>query len=171
MKILIRDYKDCDRHGLIECIKGLTKHLIAINPFRIKRLSLNFFDGYLNKIVRDLKNNGNKIFVSEIEGVIVGYVFGIIRKQTKEDLQEFIRFKCGEIIDLYVSPKYRKKGIGSLLVKKMGDYFKKRNCQASRIIVLHTNTNARGFYKNLNYKDEAVDMYRLLDNNPPDKRI
>lgn len=70
--------------------------------------------------------------------------------------------------DLYVSPRYRKKGIGKALLKYLIELAKAKNCGRVQWIVLDWNKTAIEFYKGLGaepMKDWIVFM--LSDDNFP----
>ena len=72
----------------------------------------------------------------------------------KYDQYDYLDYKCpkmGEVTELVVSKNIRSKGIGKLLINKMEEYFKSKNCEYIRIDVFSYNENAIKFYENDGY--------------------
>ena len=86
-------------------------------------------DFYKNMIIRDK----HKIYLCEIDSVIVGYIYLIIDKGAKIDA-------------LYVLDKYRKMGIASKLLDLAMLYFKEHNVNSVEIGVLSKNIAAKQLY-------------------------
>lgn len=86
-------------------------------------------DFYKNMIIRDK----HKIYLCEIDSVIVGYIYLIIDKGAKIDA-------------LYVLDKYRKMGIASKLLDLAMLYFKEHNVNSIEIGVLSKNIVAKNLY-------------------------
>ena len=86
-------------------------------------------DFYKNMIIRDK----HKIYLCEIDSVIVGYIYLIIDKGAKIDA-------------LYVIEEYRKMGIASKLLDLAMLYFKEHNVNSIEIGVLSKNIVAKKLY-------------------------
>jgi ribosomal protein S18 acetylase RimI-like enzyme len=89
---------------------------------------------------------------------------GTIPPQTKEDLLEGIPSKDGIVLELVVEADYRKKGVGTMLMNKLEEYFRQNKCDASRVGVFLPNIKARRLYKKLGYRDRDVYMIKKLRN-------
>jgi len=85
-----------------------------------------------------------------------------IEKQTKESLLECVPTKAGRVDDLFVYPEYRSKNIGRLLMNKIEDYFKSKNCDVIKLNVFAPNIRAHEFYKKLNYQDRLIGMLKII---------
>jgi len=91
---------------------------------------------FINIFNCNIQNNLEKIFVYEINSIVLGFISGKLKSGSYDS----------EVIGLYVHPDYKGKGIGSKLFKKIKSYFKKNNCKN---IIIWTLINAKNnqFYK------------------------
>lgn len=58
----------------------------------------------------------------------------------------------GEIDELYIKPKYRKKGIGSSFIAWLEKHAKNNDCNAMYVVVTSQNMKAQQLYKRLGFK-------------------
>ena len=104
----------------------------------------DMFDGLVSKyteseVEKRLSNEDNGVFVAEIEGAVVGYVFcEVIKEGSGNTLY---------IDDLCVDENARKQGVGKLLVDKAGEYAKQKSCTCLMLNVWEFNENAISFYE------------------------
>jgi len=91
-------------------------HLVSI-----RRCTKKDADGLPKKLgkTRFLKNleEGHIMIGAFIEKDIVGYIWLSFQKVYVPEIKAWIEFDGGYLWDLYVTPKFRKKGIGKTLVK------------------------------------------------------
>lgn len=81
------------------------------NYWQIKR---GCAKGYQEHITEMIADNVNGIFVAEVEETIVGFIVAQVANRAKI----FIHMKHGMIVDLAVTQKYRRKGIGEKLCRR-----------------------------------------------------
>ena len=93
---------------------------------------------------------------------IVGCIAGIIEEQSTEDLLGTIPSKSAPILELIIKNEHRDQGIGSMLIKRMEDYFRIKGCDFVRVKVFVHNTDAREFYARQQYSDRVIDMVKKL---------
>jgi ribosomal-protein-alanine N-acetyltransferase len=86
--------------------------------------------------------------VGEYNDKLIGYVIISTRRNTRN----------GEIISIAVSPEYRKRGIGSSLLKKSLEVLKSKNVENVRLIVRKSNMIAQNFYRK--HKFEEVEFIK-----------
>jgi ribosomal-protein-alanine N-acetyltransferase len=84
-------------------------------------------------------------FVAECDGAVVGFVVGGL-----EDTGENI---YGHICNLGVSPRYRRRGIGKLLVNRVEHQFALELATGVQLEVRVSNTTAQRFYRRMRYRD------------------
>ena len=70
----------------------------------------------------------------------------------------------GDITNIAVSPKYRKKGIASNLLIKLFEMCKTFNCEDITLEVRASNTPAQNLYKKFNFKEEGIRKGYYSDN-------
>ncbi|MBU3897302.1 MAG: GNAT family N-acetyltransferase [Nanoarchaeota archaeon] len=92
-------------------------HTVSENFWKIKKRSHK----------KAINNPTNLILVAELNGEVVGYIWGYIKK--------IMKYKIGKIQELVVTSKQRKKGIGTKLINNMLRFFKGKKCIISEIDV------------------------------------
>lgn len=163
MNIKIREYQDKDRQLLQLLIESLMDCVVAMDPInRIRRMK-RFGEVNIKKLLKKIDENGGNIYFAEVDGEVVGYVAGFVAKQSKENLLEVIPTRLGVIDDLYVNDNHRGKGIGTVLMKKIEDYFKSVNCDSIWIEVFAPNKKAHEYYKKKGFADREIGMLKKID--------
>uniref|UniRef100_A0A7C2VNT7 Ribosomal-protein-alanine N-acetyltransferase n=1 Tax=Ignisphaera aggregans TaxID=334771 RepID=A0A7C2VNT7_9CREN len=102
-----------------------------------------FDDPYPKRLLYMLLSLYPELFlVVELDGQVVGYVSGLVRKDG-----------YGHIASLCVHPNYRMRGIGTKLLKALEDVFKKQfGIYKYRLEVKTSNIKAINLYAKLGYK-------------------
>ncbi len=160
--ISIREFKPGDKKALFVLEEELQDYLVEIDPLhRLHRLS-GYGKKYIESLLKEIKSKNGAIFIADKDNIPFGFIAGIIEAQDQVDLMECIPTKAGRVLDLIVSKKQRGKRTGSLLIKKMEEYFQQQNCDVVRIHVFEPNNPARRFYKKLGYNERIIDIIKKL---------
>ena len=117
----------------------------------------NFFNmGWSsNQIINQLNKDTNLSFGAFYNESLVSFIIGNLFNIEK--ISEY------EILLLYVSKNFRKKGIGTQLINKI----KKNNCRLKKIYLEVSKNNSEGiaFYKTMKFKTAYIRKnYFLIDN-------
>ena len=104
------------------------------------------------------KNDGI-VYVAH-ENRIIGFIAGLIKRQSTHDLLECIHSKDGVILELFVDGKFRRKNVGTMLMAKIEDYFKQKGRTVSRVEFFEPSIKAHNLYFKLGYADRIVDMQK-----------
>lgn len=98
----------------------------------------------------------NKIFVAREKGKVIGFIW-----------VTFIQYgfsKMGYIEELYVEKEKRRKAVGSQLVNKALDFFRKLDTEVIFLSVSKEDKKAIGFYEKLEFnKCQGYWLYRGLE--------
>ncbi len=105
--------------------------------------------------IKAIKSPTNLILVSEIDGKVVGYIWGYI--------ETIMKNKIGKIQELIVTSKQRGKGIGTRLIKQMLDFFKDKKCIISEIEVFVENLPTIQVYEKAGFKKKEYKMQLKLN--------
>ena len=160
MKIQIRRYRNSDFEELVRCVEELQDFIVNIDSLkRCLRLPA-YGKKYVSLLIKKVHRSSGIILLAEYKQEVIGCVVGIIEKQTKDNLLECVPTKAGRILELFVSPNYRSRGIGKLLINKLEHYFNKSKCDVVRVKVFQPNKIAHNFYYKLNYHDRVIDMIK-----------
>ena len=93
-----------------------------------------------NSIASEIENPLSYWLVAEVDGVVVGYV----GSQSVLD--------AADMMNLAVSPDYRRKGIGQALVNALVDYLQENNVIALLLEVRVSNAPAIALYESLGFE-------------------
>ncbi len=109
-----------------------------------------------------LRNWGEAFYVAEVDGRIVGYVMSRVEYGPGYVVEGLI-VKKGHIISIAVLPEYRRKGIGTALMKAAMRSLKEvYGCKEVYLEVRVSNTPAIKLYEKLGFrKVKVIPMYYL----------
>lgn len=96
-------------------------------------------------------------------GKAVGVILGEVIQYSPSDYLDYKCPKEGNITELIVSEKARKKGIGKELMKKIENYFKAIGCEWIKVSVFAYNENAIDFYNKNGYHSRMEDMVKKIN--------
>ena len=162
MKVKIRDYQESDRTAFVKLMEQLMDYIASIDDLKRIRRMPEFGESYTQRILQKVAENNGMIYVAELDSELVGVVVGTILEQSKEDQLEHVPSKFGEVLEIVVEAGYRGKGVGTMLMNKLEEYFKKSNCNVSGVGVLAHNKNAHRLYNKLGYEDRSFYMTKDL---------
>ena len=162
MKTRIREYQGSDRTAFVKLMEQLMDYTASVDDLKRIRRMPGFGASLTRRTLRKVAKNNGVIFVAELDAEPVGVVVGIIPEQTKEDLLEHVPSKSGEVLELAVKAGYRGRGIGTMLMNKLEEYFKENNCNLSGVGVLFPNKNAHRLYGKRGYEDRGIYMTKDL---------
>jgi ribosomal protein S18 acetylase RimI-like enzyme len=137
-------------------------YIVSIDDLKRTRRMPEFGGNYTRRTLRKVAENNGIIYVAELDAELVGVVVGVIPVQTNEDQLEHVPSKRGEVLELVVKAGYRSRGVGTMLMKKLEEYFRENNCDMSGVGVLSPNKNARRLYIKLGYENRSIYMTKDL---------
>lgn len=126
-------------------------------------------------LLMPLVPGGEKLWRKSVEKLIGGRFGMLLAAITGEKAVGFahgaIRFssdymgsvKVGYITQIFVSPEYRSKNIGKMLVRTLEEWFKDKGVHSYELQVLCGNDNGVGFWESLGYKKELLQMRKMID--------
>jgi len=160
--VSIRKYQSSDKPSIVKCMEEFGDYLAAIDSMKRTRCMPGFGEYFTQKMLDETDKNNGVIYVAEHEGRIIGFIAGIILRQSKEDLLQCIPSTAGRIIELFVDQQFRGQNIGTTFMKKMEKYFRQAGCDVSRVEVFEPNVEAHNFYRKRGYHDRSFDMIKKL---------
>jgi len=119
-----------------------TRDLPAI--YEIEKIS--FKDPYPPSLIYTLAyRNPETFLVAQENGRIVGYVIAILQGES-----------LGHIVSIGISPKHRRRGVGSALTIRILEALKRLGAESVRLEVRRSNIAAQRFYEKLGFRQVCV---------------
>jgi ribosomal protein S18 acetylase RimI-like enzyme len=159
--IIVEEYTPKYKTDLIKLMDTLMDHLVEIDPLQRLRRQPGYGENYVNRILKEIDSSSGKIFLALENEEVLGAVYGNIEKQSEEDLLAWIPTKTARVQDLVVTKDRRGKGVGTLLLEKIEQYFISQNADVIRLKVMRQNS-AYDFYKKYGYEDRLIDVIKSL---------
>ena len=107
------------------------------------------------------KNPPFKVLLAETESGTAGYAFYFFTYSS------FVARRTLYLEDIFISEKYRSKGIGKMFMDKLRDIALKNKCGRMEWVVLDWNVNAINFYEKYGAKELSEwKTFRLTFENP-----
>lgn len=154
---MIRDGTEDDwdfiEEGLIE------SSLLTERAERRGELSLETLRDQARKNIERFHRNAKKpeaAFIAEVCGVRAGFIW--VSTEIGLGTGEF----CGWVLDIYVRPEHRRRGIGSMLLSKAEEWARKQNAGSLWLNAGAENEAALALYRHEGFKVETVHMSKRL---------
>lgn len=131
----------------MELWKALVDHHKEIDPFFTRRDKAHInFTSFLTEL---LDSKESEAFIAISEGKVVGYLIA------KIDLFPpiYVMEKYGDIYDLIVEASYRRRGIGSELLKLAIEWFRLQKIKRIEISVHPENSSGYSFWKEKGFQE------------------
>lgn len=102
---------------------------------------------YSKRVLRSLLTSPSTICLkASVQGQIVGFIIGDVRRSNRP---------CqGEVVTIDVTPKFRRMGIATLLLKRLEKEFQNRGCSGIRLHVRVDNKTAINLFRKLGYQEK-----------------
>ena len=110
----------------------------------------------------EIKELNGKCYLAIENDKAIGLIMGTI---IKFDEYDYLDYKCpkeGEITEIIVTSKTRRKGIGKAIINKMEEYFKSVGCKYVLVDVFSYNKIGRNFYNKNNYHNRMQTKIKKL---------
>lgn len=119
----------------------------------------NATEDYLSFVKDSIEKDNCLVLVAETESKLIGF----LRAEIVDRPPVFKVNKIGDIGDLFVKKEWRRKGIGSRLVKEAEVWFEKREINLLKVSVYVKNKSAQKFWDSKEFKDQISIKYRKSD--------
>ncbi len=147
-KYQIREAHEKDVKELVRMRLDLQKHMSQNNPYlwqiSQKRISI-LSEFYLHKI----GDRNSKLLVIEDNrsGSIIGMGLGTLQMH-----DEYVPSNSGKIDDIWVEPRYRRKGLLKNLLLDLIEFFKSKGIESLTLNYVEDNQEAEVVWKKLGFK-------------------
>jgi ribosomal protein S18 acetylase RimI-like enzyme len=149
-----------DRQQLIKIFIEFINYLNnSVRTDEVKNMEeLRDFSKNIDQFVEEIFTDNNKITLVAVDNEsIVGFISGEIKKKKHKKMDKY-----GYINDLYVSSEHQNKKIGSSLMYRVQDEFKKNNCKYLSLNCNYNNVQALAIYKQWGFFPCYIDLRYIL---------
>ena len=154
MKII--EYEDRYLEDVKDLLVELEEYILSIDGDNLDQSHPEYRDKMAMLDLEKVNNNNGKCYLAIDNNVVVGLIMGCLRSYDEYDYLDYKCPRCGEVTELIVSKKTRSKGIGSLLMNKMEEYFKSIGCEYITIDVFAYNKIGINFYEKQGYHPRGI---------------
>ncbi|MBD3363336.1 GNAT family N-acetyltransferase [Candidatus Dojkabacteria bacterium] len=158
----IREYNKSDYQDLLNLMVINEDYHIKLYPFDLRKTDTNYGEFFVRYILDKVNSNNGIFYVVEYKEHLIGFGACYIKEKTERSLIELGDNKVGEISRIFIKEKYRNKGIGSTLFKKMEKYLLSKGCKILKLGVAAGNHIAHDIYKKSGYKETFIDMTKKV---------
>ncbi len=157
-----REYTQKDKLTLLTLVNELEEYVKSIDPLHRLRNSPGYSKLALKELLDNVKKYNGKIWLAQVDDTVVGYIAGVIWKQSAKNKLEIGPHTLGEILDLYVREPFRGQGLGKQMLSMMETYFKNQGCDSMWILVFSPNEKAHKLYTKLGFQDRETGLLKQL---------
>jgi GNAT superfamily N-acetyltransferase len=152
-EIVVRAAKMSDEAGILGLARQEMAALEKMDPrFRLRPDSEGRYATYLRERSRDTDTG---VFVAEENGRLIGLAIASIRSQNSF----FEPSRYGYISDLLVLESERRRGIGTILFRRVIKWFRGQGITVARLHVASCNEAARSFWSSVGAGDYMVERW------------
>lgn len=139
-------------------VARLWKDFMAYNAnfnssFKTSKKAIEIFS---KEMLEKFEQSDCRFAVADFDGEIVGFCYSYISQKPRY----FKLKKFGFIGDLYVTPEYRRTGIGKALVKDALKFFSKKKIKQIELLVAIKNESTIKFWGSLGFNHLLTWMYK-----------
>jgi len=154
---MIRGYEPSRHRGQLRaCVVELQDFERGLEPTLPKGEAMA--DRYLAHVLDRCAGGAGRIFVSEENGAVVGFVGVLARVVPEPDEAQAYAY----VSDLVVLPAYRRRGIGRALLERAEAYARGEGARVLRVGVLAKNEAAARLYRSLGFGDYTIQLNKPL---------
>ena len=146
-----------------DMLVALQNHIVHIDNLKLNTITPEYREEYFKFAYNMSYNSGGKFFIAKENNTVLG--FAACSTTSYEDVAS-VSYKCpkkGEITELIVTSKIRSKGVGKMLIDKMEEYFKSKNCEYIVVDVFSYNEIGKNFYTKNNYHSRLETRIKKIE--------
>jgi ribosomal protein S18 acetylase RimI-like enzyme len=161
--VRIRRFRNADLPFYVASLEALQDHLTELDPFGIVHRGPQYGRTYARFELRQVRRNHGCLLLAELAGRPVGFVAAHVRpRQAIRELELRPRVQ-GFILDLFVVPGERGRGVGTALLRAAERHLARAGCTHVWLDVFAPNRRAQALYESLGYRGFARMMMRKLE--------
>lgn len=159
----IIEYENKYEQDVKDLLVELEEYIVSIDKDELDVVGQDYREKMIWYDLKDVKENNGKCFIAVENEKAVGVIMGKIKKYSEVDYLDYKCPKAGRITELVVTKNIKSKGVGTMLVNKMEEYFKNMDCEYVSVDVFAYNENALNFYSKFGYHARMIDTIKKLD--------
>lgn len=158
----IIEYESKYLEDVKDLLVELEEYILTIDKDKLDQIHPDYREKMAKLDLEDVDNYNGKCFLAIENDKAIGLIMGTIPTYDEYDYLDYKCPKRGEVTELIISSKVRSKGIGSMLMNKMEEYFKSVGCEYIIIDVFAYNEKAIKFYEKQGYHTRMlVDIKKI----------
>ena len=158
----IIEYESKYLEDIKDLLVELEEYILTIDKDKLDQIHPDYRDKMAILDLEEVDNYNGKCFLAIENGKAIGLIMGTIPPYDEYDYLDYKCPKRGEVTELIISSKVRSKGIGSMLMNKLEEYFKSVGCEYIIIDVFAYNESAINFYEKQGYHTRMlVDIKKI----------
>jgi GNAT superfamily N-acetyltransferase len=147
------------------------EYFVRLDPFRRFWQSPGYATRYTRRLLRRVRRHNGIILIGELAGQPAGLLVAeMVPWRAQYSLESRGRYYPAEILELYVSESYRRKGVSRALMEEAERRLRARGCDWVRLEVFAPNRPARAFYRSLGYQPRDLRLAKPLRGSRTRKR-
>ena len=151
MKII--EYNNNYLESVKDLLVELEEYIVSIDKDHLDQVHSEYRDKMAIKDLEEVNKYEGKCYLALENEKVIGLIMGCIFPYDEFDYLDYKCPKRGEITELIVTKNTRSKGVGTLLIKTLEDYFKSKDCEYVLVDVFAYNEIGNKFYDNNEYHD------------------
>lgn len=160
MKII--EYEEKYLEDVKDLLVELEEYILSIDKDSLDQLHPDYREKMAILDLEEVNKNDGKCYLAIENDKAIGLIMGIIHTYEEYDYLDYKCPKRGEITELIVTKKIRSNGMGKLLMNKMEEYFKSKNCEYIHIDVFGYNELGIKFYEKDGYHTRMLNMIKKI---------
>ncbi len=154
--MVIIEYNEKYLDDVRDLLTELEEYILTIDKDNLDTIHPDYHEKMALVDLDDVKKNNGKCYLAIENEKAIGLIMGTIPPYEEYDYLDYKCPKRGIITELVVTNKTRSKGIGTLLMERMEEYFKNCDCEYVYVDVFAYNDNAINFYHKKGYHPRMI---------------
>ena len=162
--IKIIEYNEEYLEDIRDLLVELEEYIVSIDKDELDQVHKEYREKMALVDLKDVEKYNGKCFLAIENDKAIGLIMGTIPPYDEYDYLDYKCPKRGRITELIVTKKTRSKGVGTLLIKTLEDYFKSLGCEYVLVDVFAYNDIGNNFYQKNTYHDRMHVKIKKLNN-------
>ena len=128
------------------------------DPLRFLDPGTDPAEGYAWFLGKQLKDNDVVIYVAELDGEVIGYVYAGLEPISWKELRD----ACGFIHDVVVDERGRRTGMATALIEKAVEWLRAQGAPRAMLWTADKNAGAQELFAKLGFRRTMIEMTREL---------